>query len=199
MLIRDSLSTQRGGHWFGKDTPAQPIRFQQHYEEMGWSALTVDTKTEEKIIYLTFDCGYENGQTARILDVLKEKNVSAAFFVTLDYLKEAPEQMCIRDRLPDIRMRGGLRNRRPELSFHRRRCEKRNNRAGCNRYHQIKQIIGKRFGLADFVVNIIRPVLLRLPQEVLTERNKRFKSFHISSGGQQRRDAFLHIIKTRCV
>ena len=88
---RRNLSTQRIGHWFGKDTPAQPIRFQQHYEEMGWSALTVDTKTEEKIIYLTFDCGYENGQTARILDVLKEKNVSAAFFVTLDYLKEAPE------------------------------------------------------------------------------------------------------------
>lgn len=48
-----SLSTQRVSHWFGKDTPAQPIRFQQHYEEMGWSALTVDTKTEEKIIYLT--------------------------------------------------------------------------------------------------------------------------------------------------
>lgn len=33
----------------------------------------------QKVIYLTFDCGYENGQTARILDVLKEKNVSAAF------------------------------------------------------------------------------------------------------------------------
>lgn len=65
---------------------------------MGWSALTVDTKTEEKIIYLTFDCGYENGQTARILDVLKEKNVSAAFFVTLDYLKEAPELTARDDR-----------------------------------------------------------------------------------------------------
>lgn len=85
------LSTARVGHWFGRDTPAQPLRFQQHYEDMGWSALTVDRKTTEKVIYLTFDCGYENGYTAIILDVLKEKNVRAAFFPTLSHLKEAPD------------------------------------------------------------------------------------------------------------
>ena len=85
------LSTTKISHWFGKDTPAQPLRFQRHYEEMAWSGLTVDAKTKEKIIYLTFDCGYENGYTAKILDVLKEKNVPAAFFPTLGHLKEAPE------------------------------------------------------------------------------------------------------------
>lgn len=35
----------------------------------------------ERVIYLTFDAGYENGNVARILDVLKEKNVPAAFFI----------------------------------------------------------------------------------------------------------------------
>ena len=35
----------------------------------------------ERRIYLTFDAGYENGNVARILDVLKEKNVPAAFFI----------------------------------------------------------------------------------------------------------------------
>ncbi len=35
----------------------------------------------EKVIYLTFDAGYENGNVAKILDVLKEKEVPAAFFV----------------------------------------------------------------------------------------------------------------------
>jgi peptidoglycan-N-acetylmuramic acid deacetylase len=35
----------------------------------------------DKVIYLTFDAGYENGNVAKILDVLKEKEVSAAFFV----------------------------------------------------------------------------------------------------------------------
>lgn len=85
------LSLNRVGHWFGNDPPRQSKIFQQHYEEMGWSALTVDTKTAEKVIYLTFDCGYENGFTAKILDVLKEKNVHAAFFPTLGHLKEAPD------------------------------------------------------------------------------------------------------------
>ncbi len=49
--------------------------------------------TEEKIIYLTFDCGYENGNTATILDTLKEKKVPAAFFVTGDFLDSAPEMV----------------------------------------------------------------------------------------------------------
>ena len=35
----------------------------------------------DKVIYLTFDAGYENGNVKRILDVLKEENVTAAFFV----------------------------------------------------------------------------------------------------------------------
>ena len=42
-------------------------------------------------VYLTFDEGYENGYTAKILDVLKEKGVSAVFFITLSYAKSEPE------------------------------------------------------------------------------------------------------------
>ena len=44
-----------------------------------------------KSIYLTFDSGYENGYTEKILDVLKEKNAPAAFFVTGHYMKSNPE------------------------------------------------------------------------------------------------------------
>ncbi|MDF2987509.1 MAG: delta-lactam-biosynthetic de-N-acetylase [Eubacterium sp.] len=40
------------------------------------------------IIYLTFDEGYENGYTSKILDTLKENNVKAAFFITGPYLNE---------------------------------------------------------------------------------------------------------------
>lgn len=43
---------------------------------------------EGKEIALTFDEGYENGYTEKILDVLKEKKVSAVFFVTYPYVKE---------------------------------------------------------------------------------------------------------------
>jgi peptidoglycan-N-acetylmuramic acid deacetylase len=47
--------------------------------------------TEKNIIYLTFDCGYENGNTASILDTLKEKDVKAAFFIVGHYVESAPE------------------------------------------------------------------------------------------------------------
>ena len=41
-----------------------------------------------KVIYLTFDAGYENGSTAKILDVLKEQQVPAAFFLVGNYLEK---------------------------------------------------------------------------------------------------------------
>ncbi|WP_138206614.1 delta-lactam-biosynthetic de-N-acetylase [Haloimpatiens lingqiaonensis] len=47
--------------------------------------------TSQKIIYLTFDEGYENGYSAKILDVLKENNVKAAFFVTTPYINSNKE------------------------------------------------------------------------------------------------------------
>ena len=45
----------------------------------------------EKSVYLTFDAGYENGYTAEILDILKEKKVPAAFFLVGNYIEENPE------------------------------------------------------------------------------------------------------------
>lgn len=44
---------------------------------------------DSKKVYLTFDCGYEAGYTEKILDVLKEKNVKAIFFITGHYLNTA--------------------------------------------------------------------------------------------------------------
>lgn len=46
---------------------------------------------EKKVLYLTFDCGYENGNTGAILDTLKKHNVHAAFFVVGHYLEESSE------------------------------------------------------------------------------------------------------------
>ncbi len=49
--------------------------------------------TSKKEIYLTFDNGYENGYTAKILDTLKTKQVPAVFFVTGHYIKDQPALM----------------------------------------------------------------------------------------------------------
>lgn len=48
---------------------------------------------DEKVCYFTFDCGYENGYTAPLLDVLKEKNVPGIFFVTGQYVDTAGDQI----------------------------------------------------------------------------------------------------------
>lgn len=47
----------------------------------------------EKVIYLTFDCGYENGNTEPILDALKKHNVKAMFFVVGHFLESAPDMV----------------------------------------------------------------------------------------------------------
>lgn len=46
---------------------------------------------EDKVIYLTFDCGYENGNTEPILEALKKHNAKATFFVVGHFLETAPE------------------------------------------------------------------------------------------------------------
>lgn len=45
----------------------------------------------DKTVYLTFDNGYEQGYTTQVLDVLKEKEVPAAFFITGHYIESAPD------------------------------------------------------------------------------------------------------------
>ena len=47
--------------------------------------------TGKKTIYLTFDAGFENGNTPAILDALKKHNAPAAFFVVGNYISTAPD------------------------------------------------------------------------------------------------------------
>lgn len=66
-----------------KNQPISSIEYNNLYGK--YDAYFIGEK--EKCMYLTFDEGYENGYTAQILDVLKDKKVSAVFFVTYDYVK----------------------------------------------------------------------------------------------------------------
>ena len=47
--------------------------------------------TDKKIIYLTFDCGYENGNTETILNALKKHHAPAAFFIVGTFLRDHPD------------------------------------------------------------------------------------------------------------
>lgn len=72
---------QEGKTPIGNATADYLSQFQAHY--VG--------DTSQRIIYLTFDCGYENGNTASILDTLKKHQVPATFFVVGNYLNTSPE------------------------------------------------------------------------------------------------------------
>ena len=62
--------------------PLDAVKAEEKYKSLGGRFLT-----SGKNICLTFDEGYENGYTSEILDIIKEKNVKAVFFVTYDYCK----------------------------------------------------------------------------------------------------------------
>ncbi|MEA4912694.1 MAG: polysaccharide deacetylase family protein [Oscillospiraceae bacterium] len=64
------------------------VAAQEKYEQLGGYFIFPE---DTGVIYLTFDLGYENGYTEKILDTLREKNVKATFFITMDYAKEAPD------------------------------------------------------------------------------------------------------------
>ncbi len=65
-------------------------------EKDGLSAYYIDKKNydfsaEEKVIYLTFDAGYENGNVEKILDIMKAEDVTGAFFILENLVKRNPE------------------------------------------------------------------------------------------------------------
>lgn len=89
-----SLSSAKVSHSHGPASGGKAhhtvIEFQKTFEKYG--AVTLDTKTDKKALYLTFDCGYEyENLTNKVLDVLSEKGVNATFFCTLDHIKSEHE------------------------------------------------------------------------------------------------------------
>jgi len=90
-ISSSNLSTQEYNWYFnprndGKQpTPPQEANFFNKYD----SYYVGDPN--QKVIYLTFDSGYENGYTNKLLDVLKKHNTKANFFVVETYIKTNPE------------------------------------------------------------------------------------------------------------
>lgn len=72
--------------WFVRNDTKTPPSAQKDINISQYGAYYLGD-VSKKVIYLTFDEGYENGCTPKILDVLKENDVPAAFFVTKSYIK----------------------------------------------------------------------------------------------------------------
>ncbi len=70
--------------------------------------------TSEKVLYLTFDAGYENGCTTQILDVLKAHQVPAAFFLVGNYIEKNPD--LVRRMVSDGHLVGNHTMHHPDMS-----------------------------------------------------------------------------------
>ena len=82
------------GSWgLSFQTPGQPPKADVTADQLREYDAKYIGDTNGKTIYLTFDCGYENGNTGTILDVLKKHNAPAAFFVVGNYITSAPEMV----------------------------------------------------------------------------------------------------------
>lgn len=84
--------TQNWGLGFG-EAGTRPSGNASAEEMAKYDAYFVAPSTEEMKLYLTFDCGYENGNTEAILDALKKHGVEATFFVVGHFLESAPEMV----------------------------------------------------------------------------------------------------------
>lgn len=81
-------SNKKKAWYFMRNKEHKKVTGAQEAETLAkYDAYYLNAKTKEKVIYLTFDCGYENGYTEKILDILKDHDAKAMFFVTKSYIK----------------------------------------------------------------------------------------------------------------
>ena len=80
----------RKSWWFSRNTTKTPPSAQMDINISQYDAYYLGD-VSRKVIYLTFDEGYENGCTSQILDTLKANDVPAAFFVTKSYIQSESE------------------------------------------------------------------------------------------------------------
>lgn len=81
--------SENWGLGFG-ESGTQPTGNASPEEMAKYNAYYIGSK-DKNTIYLTFDCGYENGNTPAILDALKKHQAKATFFVVGHFLESSPE------------------------------------------------------------------------------------------------------------
>ncbi len=88
--IRISAESRDSSWYIKRNGNNQPKISEDQKIIYKYNGYYIDTKfcddSSEKRLYLTFDAGYENGNIAKILDILKEENVPAAFFILSNLL-----------------------------------------------------------------------------------------------------------------
>ena len=97
-LCVNPLAAERSCSWYcahvkdhKQPAVAKELAFAEDCEGYYIDHTHISQSDSEKVIYLTFDAGYENGNVAKILDVLKEESVPGAFFVLGHLISKNPD------------------------------------------------------------------------------------------------------------
>ncbi|MBQ3178698.1 MAG: polysaccharide deacetylase family protein [Clostridia bacterium] len=76
----------------GEQMPPPPeLAYIEQYDGFYADRNHASMEDDDRVLYLTFDAGYENGNVGAILDILKEENVPGAFFILEGLVKTEPE------------------------------------------------------------------------------------------------------------
>lgn len=87
-----SIPTAATGNWgLSFQEEGKPPVANATYDELKQYDAYYAENTDEKVLYLTFDAGFENGNTPAILDALKKHEVPATFFVVGNFLSDNPD------------------------------------------------------------------------------------------------------------
>ena len=91
LAFQISANAQNSSSWyFKRNGNLQPILDESQEIIYKYNGFYLDRAhgddSDDKVLYLTFDVGYENGNVEKILDALKAENVSAAFFVLSNFV-----------------------------------------------------------------------------------------------------------------
>ena len=160
-LTKTASAVQTGSWGLSFSAEGQPPVGNATAEDLArWNTHYVGDTTQ-KVLYLTFDAGYENGYTASILDTLKRQEVPACFFVVGHYLESAPE--LVRRMVAEGHLVANHTDSHPDMAAIADRAAFLGELAGCaNKY---RQVTGREM-----------PKLYRPPRGVYSEENLQMAS-----------------------
>ena len=93
--VYDKLDNKEYGWWFYRKKDHVPSGSGEHFNLSEYEGVYIDkTATkEDKVIYLTLDCGYASSNTPKMLDILKKHDVKVTFFVTKQFVSDSAKHV----------------------------------------------------------------------------------------------------------
>ena len=90
-----TVSAESGCAWYiekrGNQRPGFPSDADFISKHHGYYIDSKSNETGNKVLYLTFDAGYENGNIEKIMDIMKDEDITGAFFILSNLINKNPE------------------------------------------------------------------------------------------------------------